>query len=231
MLGSLLGSVASGVMGMFGQSSANEAAQHAAKHQYRWGVKDMMGAGLNPAAMYSGGNFSGSPVTPQGNVMAAGSAAMKDAASSAVQVKVMNSTIEKMADEMAKLKAETALTDATTPGVRARSTIEADRTKSIMQIPEAVRTPIYQFGHGARESGSAGSAAGIAGGAAASGSAAANKYLPVIKVNPPDFSSAKSAFRKGKSDVDDYIRVRPWLKSALGKYWREPSNSTTVYKQ
>lgn len=198
MLGSLLGSVSSGVLGLFGQSSANDAAQEAAKHQYRWGVQDMMKAGLNPAAMYSGGNFSGAPVTPQGNVMGSMSAALKDAASSAVQVKVANTTIDKMADEMAKLKAERALTEATTPGVRARADIDVQRTDAIRRIPEVVRTPIYQFGFGGREAATGGSAASIAGGVTASGSPIVKKAFPDV----PGVSSAKDALRELKRKYD-----------------------------
>lgn len=230
MLGSLLGSVASGVLGLFGQSSANDASKDAAKHQYQWGTEDMMKAGLNPAAMYSG-KFAGAPMPSVGNTMAPMSTALKDAASSAVQVKVANATIDKMADEMAKLKAETAATKAGVPGIGARSALDVLKTDAIKRIPEAIRVPIYQGGFGADQMSSAGKLAAGAGATAAVGSGIARDYMPSIKISPPDFSSAKAGLRKAKSDADDYIRVRPWLKSALGKYWREPNNATVIYKQ
>lgn len=236
MLGSLLGSVASGVLGLFGQSSANQANATAAKNQYTWGVADMQRAGLNPAAMYSGGGMSPAPMPQAQNVMGPMSSALKDAASSAVQVKVANATIDKMADEMAKLKAETARTAAETPGIKARSDIEADRTKSIMSIPEIVRAPIYRFGFGGREASSGGTAASVTSGGLAAGSGAIKDANQIIKISPPDFSSAKAAVRRRASEARRFDEQDEERASSARDAWRKwwygkPRNESVIYKQ
>lgn len=236
MLGSLLGSVASGVMGLFGQSSANAASENAARHQYQWGVQDMQRAGLNPAAMYAGGGMSPAPMPQVGNTMSSMSTALKDAASSAMQIKVANSTIDKMADEMANLKANTARTAAETPGIKARSDIEADRTKSILSIPDIVRAPIYRFGFGGREASSGGTAASVASGGLAAGGGAVKDANQIIKISPPDFSSAKAAVRKRASDARRFDVQDEERASSARDQWRKwwygkPRNESVVYKQ
>lgn len=231
MLGSLLGSVASGVTGMFGQSSANDAMLAQARNQYSWGVKDMMNAGLNPAAMYSGGGMSPAPMAPQQNTMAAMSGALKDAASSAVQMKVANSTIDKMADEMAKLKADAAVSRATEPGVAARSGMDVMKTDAIRKIPEFIRTPIFQGGFGAEQGAPAGKVGSFLGATGAVAGGAGDRYLPSIKIAPPDFSSAKAAvsgwYDKAKKEgVEwrDYLRDKFDLRE-------KKKNETVIYKQ
>lgn len=205
MLGSLLGSATSGLFGMLGQSSANEAAQEAYGSRYQTSVKDMTKAGLNPAAMFGSGMAGvGAPPVPQ-NTMQAPAAALKDAASSAVQMNIADKTIDQLTEQIAKMKAEEANIRAGTPGVEARSTQDVLRTDAIKRIPTYISDPIYQGGLGARELSPAGKIPSSAAAAAAAGGAAVRK-LPEFS-SLPTMGSAKGVVRAIKDKYESFPRI------------------------
>lgn len=253
LAGSLLGSAASGVLGLFGQSSANQQASNLSEKQMRFQEKmsntafqrssaDMQAAGLNPAAMYSG---SGGPAStppgsmaPVGNTMAAASASLKDAASSATQTMVANKTIENLTSQIAKQNAEKANIAATLPSIEAKSGRDAMEFGDIQKIPPSVRIPIVQSGYGADKLASAGRIPAIGAGALASaksaGAGARDGVSSLGGLSGPSLSSARQL-------VSAFKEKSPALGSALKSWWErefpyiEPKYRTgkgsTFYKQ
>lgn len=196
LVSSLLSSAASGISGMFGQSSANDAMMQMAGNRYQLAVKDMNKAGLNPAMMFGSGGPA--PMAPIQNEMTAPSAALKDAASSAVQMNIAQKTIDQLVEQIAKTNAEAAQVKASTPGIAARGALDVMKSDAVQKIPEAIRVPIYQGGFGADTMSSAGRLASGAGAAAAVGSGVASRYIPSVRISPPSFSSAAGAVRELK---------------------------------
>lgn len=207
LVGSLLGSVASGAMGLFGQSSANEANADMYGSRYQTSVKDMTKAGLNPAAMFGSGMAGvGSPPQMQ-STMAAPAAAMKDAASSATQQLIAQKTIDQLTEQIAKTNAEKANIVAGTPGVAARSDIDVLKSGAIKGIPASVRTPLIQAGFGADTMRAAGLPAAIGGGAAASAKSVASGVKDAASgLSGPSYSSAKAAISELKRKYDSSPR-------------------------
>lgn len=215
ILGSVLGSAASGIAGLFGQSSANDANKEAATHQYRWGVSDMKAAGLNPAAMYAG-KFNPAPLPGTQNEMAAPAAALKDAAGSATQVMVANKTIESLTSQIAKQNAEKANIAAALPGISADAGRKDMEFGDIKKIPPSVRIPIVQSGYGVDKLRGAGQIPALGAGAAASAKSAASgigdALAPLGGLSGPTLSSARSVSSAFKDKA-------PALGAALKRWW------------
>lgn len=203
MLGSLLGSVSSGLFGMFGQSSANDANMQLDSTKYQRASQDMQKAGLNPAAMYNGGTPGAPPVMQ--NTMAAPAAALKDAASSATQQLIANKTIDQLTEQIAKTNAEAANIRAGTPGVAARGDTDVMRNEAIRKIPRSIRIPLVQAGFGADTMKSTGNIGAIGGAGLASAKAAKDAAVaPFAGLSGPDLSSARSFARRAKERYDKF---------------------------
>lgn len=206
--GSLLGSVASGVLGMFGQDSANDASEEAMKKRYQWSTRDMMKAGLNPAAMYSGGGMSPGGIPNYQNTMQAPAAALKDAASSATQIMIANKTIDQLTSQIAKQNADTENVRAALPGIAADAGLKDMEYGDIRKIPPAIRVPIVQSGYGIDKFKGAGQAAAIGGAVAASAKSsvrgAADVLRPLSGLSGPDVASARAVARELKRKYDAF---------------------------
>ena len=231
LVGNLLGSVASGALGLMGQNSANKAAQQMAGTRYQTATADMTAAGLNPAAMFGSGGPA--PMAPIQSVMTAPAAAMKDAASSATQQLVAQKTIDQLTSQIAKTNADAANVRAATPGVGARSYLDVVKSDAVRQIPKPVLVPLVQGGFGADTMRSAGPWAARAGGVAASAKSAIDGVSAIpdairsrFGLSGPDFHSA-SALKRA------WDQKSPALGHAIGNWWERTfplPRSTTVYK-
>lgn len=236
MIGSLLGSVASGLFGMAGQKSANDANAELDSTKYQRASADMQAAGLNPAAMYNGGTPAGAPVMQ--NTMAAPAAAMKDAASSATQQLIAQKTIDQLTSQIAKTKAEEANVRATTVGVGARSSLDARRADAINAIPKRIYVPLVQGGFGADTLRSTGTVGAITGAGVASAKSASDG---IVSLGGPAGQGISSAKRQAAVLADALKEKGPALKKAVGNWWErtfpyvEPKYRTgkgsTYYKQ
>ena len=224
LVGSLLGSVASGLFGMAGQNSANKASEEMAANRYQTATADMTKAGLNPAAMFGSG--SASPMPNIQNTMAAPAAAMKDAASSATQQLIAQKTIDQLTEQIAKTNADTANVRAGTPGIAARSSIASREAGAIGAIPDRVYIPIVQGGYGADKLARTGQLGSIAGAGAASAKSVASG---VVSLGPsgPAVSSAVGSLRELKQAWD---RKSPALFDAVSNWWSRTHANQTVYK-
>lgn len=128
MLGSLLGGLASGILGLFGQDKTNDMQQQMMAQQqsfqermsstaYQRASTDMTAAGLNPMMMFSSGSAASTPAgaSPSPNVKSGlDSDAIGRAVSTATQMKVADATIDNLVEQNAKIKAET-LTESKRP--------------------------------------------------------------------------------------------------------------------
>lgn len=203
MIGSLLGSVASGLFGMAGQSSANEANKELDSTKYQRASADMQAAGLNPAAMYNGGTPAGAPVMQ--STMAAPAAAMKDAAQSATAQMIAQKTIDHLTEQIAKTNAESANIKAGTPGIAARSYLDTVKSDAVRKIPDAIRLPLNQAGYGADIMKSTGQVGAIGGGVAASAKSAKDGVVEMAPgYHGPNIGSAKEAIRAVKRKYDSF---------------------------
>lgn len=226
MLGSLGGSLLSGVFGMMGQSSANEAAAQMAGTRYQTAYKDMMKAGLNPAMMFGSGGPA--PMAPVGNTMAAPAAAMKDAASSAVAMEVAQKTIDQLTEQIAKTNAEAANVRAGTPGIAAQSSISSREADAISRIPDKVYVPVVQSGYGADKMRSTGPVGSGLGAAAVSAKSVKDTVLPDIGLSGPARSSAKELVASFKEKAPALGKaLENWFERQLPPKYRKGS---THYK-
>lgn len=232
LLGSLGGSLLSGVFGMMGQSSANNQAMQMSSTAYQRSYADMTKAGLNPAMMYnSGGGPASTP--PIGNTMAAPAAALKDAASSAVQMQIADKTIEQLTSQIAKQRAETANVKAALPGIAGEANVKGRESDAILGIPKRVFVPLASAGYGARQGAPLGTAGSFAGATAASGKSVATGVAETLGVDP---SSAKAAYRSAvkrarASDESDEIRAKRKRQEWGEWMFGSPARGSTVYQQ
>lgn len=236
MVGSLLGSVASGAMSLFGQQSTNDMMMEMAANRYQTSVKDMMKAGLNPAMMFG----SGGPAPMPGiqNPMAGAAETMKTAVSSAVQMKIADKTIDQLTEQIAKMKAEQANIDAQTPGIAARSALDVMRTEAVKKIPPVVRIPLIQAGFGADTMKATGQIGAIGGGAAASAKSVGSTALDAAKDIPvPTLSLSGPTYATAKELAREFRKKGPELWRLIKKhYWDtpplvDPARETIVYKR
>ena len=116
----LLGGLASGIMGMFGQNKTNEMQQQMMSQQqdfqermsstaYQRSSADMTAAGLNPMMMFSSGSAASTPAgaSPSPSVKSGfDSDALQKAVSTSTQIRVAAATIDNLVEQNAKIKAE-----------------------------------------------------------------------------------------------------------------------------
>lgn len=117
----LAGSLASGILGMFGQDQTNEMQQQMMAQQqsfqermsstaYQRASTDMTAAGLNPMMMFSSGSAASTPAgaSPSPSVKSGfDSDSLQKAVSSSTQMRVADATINNLVEQNAKIKAET----------------------------------------------------------------------------------------------------------------------------
>lgn len=225
LISSLAGSAMSGLFGMMGQNSANAAAQSMAANRYQTATADMTKAGLNPAMMFGSGGPA--PMAPVQNPMAAPAAAMKDAASSAVQMNIADKTIDQLTEQIAKTNAEAANIRATTPALEATSRQTVREADAIRRVPDRIFVPVVQGGYGADKLKSTGRiGAAVGGGLSSAKSAAIGGYDTAKDI----YTSARSWARS--SDKSDEIRAA--RKRAEWKAWfsgRPVSGGSTHFQQ
>lgn len=211
LIGSIGGSLISGLFGMKGQSSANQANMEMDSTKYQRASADMMAAGLNPAAMYNGGTPSSPPQMQ--NTMAAPAAAAKDAITSASGVAVAQKTIDHLTSQIAKQNADTANVKAALPSIVAGSDLASREAGAIKKIPDPVYLPIVQGGWGADKFKSATHPASIGGAAAASAKEVAKGIkAPFSGMSGPSLSSARELKRAWDTKSPDLFRaIEKWL--------------------
>ena len=254
IVSSLLGSVASGVMGMFGQNSANQQAHDNMMEQERFATEmpntayqrasiDMQKAGLNPAAMFGSGGPASTPGVQQApvqNAMAPLASSIGNAVASATQQMTAEKTIENLVAQNAQIQADTRVKDANVanilaalPGVKSDTDVKVRSNNAIKAIPDPVYVPLVQGGFGADTMKNTGDLGAIGGAAAASAKSVAQGVseatAPVVSgLSGPSINSAGAISHIGELK-NAFENKWPSLRDAVYNWWND-SGSSTMYK-
>lgn len=143
LLGSIGGSLISGISSIFGANSTNQAnkdmvAQQEAFQQqmsntaYTRASADMKNAGLNPMMMFGSGGAASTPsgaIAPMQSGIGEAGHRVGQTATKALDALVTNKTLEKMTDEIANLKATNAKISADTAVSRATEPLVREKTR------------------------------------------------------------------------------------------------------
>lgn len=155
LFGSLIGAGTSILGGFMNQDTAQKQMDFQAymsNTAYTRAVADMKNAGLNPMMMFGGGGPASTPAGASGNPgtgFAQAGDILSKALPTAIQNDVMRKTIDKMGDEMAKIKAETvteskrpAAVEASTGLTKAQTGMTEQETKTESNRTDITSTQI-----------------------------------------------------------------------------------------